>query len=80
MPKIPKKNRWALMKIANIDRVDRESLHIFSTTTEISMKFSNKMWLVMISKVKKIQGFTIPLEDAFLENSQMGINLTPKLF
>ena len=50
------------MKIANIDR---KSLHIFRATWEISMKFSGKMWFVIILKVSKRQGFTLSLEDTF---------------
>ena len=49
------------MQIANIDR---EILHIFWTTWEISMK----MWLIIILKVTKRQSSTLPLEDtAFLQ-------------
>ena len=55
-----KKNRWKLMKKANIDR---EGLHIFWTNWEISLKFSGKMWLMIILEVTKTQGFTLSLED-----------------
>ena len=41
---------------------DRESLHIFWTTWGISMKFSGKMWLMMILKVTKNQALTHSLE------------------
>ena len=41
---------------------DRESLHIFWTTWGISMKFSGKMWLLMILKVTKNQALTHSLE------------------
>ena len=64
------------MKIANIDR---ESLHIFWTTWGISMKFSEKMWLMTILKVTKNQGFTLFLENTFLEKPQ-GVKLTPPAF
>ena len=57
------------MKIANIDR---ESLHIFWTTWEISMKFSGKVCLVIILKVTKNQGFTLSLWDTFFEKPQGG--------
>ena len=63
MSKYPKKKWWKLMKIANIDR---ESFHIFWKTSGISMKFSGKMWLMIILKVIKIQGFNLFLEDTFL--------------
>ena len=71
MSKNPK-NRWKSMKIATIDR---KSLHIFWTTRGIWMKFSGKMWLIIILKVTKNQGFTLitlSLEDAFFEKPQRG--------
>ena len=52
------------MKIANIDR---ESLYFFLTTWGISMKFLEKMWLMIILKVTKKQGPNLSLEDIFLE-------------
>ena len=42
------------MKIINIDV---ENLHTLWTTWGISMKFSEKMWLIIILKVSKKQGF-----------------------
>ena len=57
------------MKIANIDR---ENLHIFWTTSGISRKFSGKMWLAIILKFTKNQGYTLSLEDNFLEKPQRG--------
>ena len=57
------------MKLANIDR---DILHDFWTTWGISMKFSGKMWLRIILKVTKNQGFTLSLEDTFLKNPQGG--------
>ena len=66
------------MKIANIDR---EILHNCWTTLEILMKFSVKVWLVIILKVAKNQGFTLSLEDTFFEKPQRGerrgFKLTP---
>ena len=53
-------NQWKSMKIANIHR---EIIHIFWTTWGISMKSSVKMWLMIILKVIKNQGFTLALED-----------------
>ena len=64
------------MKIADIDR---ESLHILWTTGAISMKFSGKMWLMMILEVTKKHGLTLSLEDTFLEKPQ-GVKLIPSLF
>ena len=60
------KNRWKSMNIANIDG---ESLHILWITWEILMKFSEKMWLMIILNVTENQGFN-DLEDAFLEEPQ----------
>ena len=64
------KNRGKLMKIANIDR---EILHIFWTTSGISMKFSGKMWLMIILKVTKGQGFTLSLEDEYWPPAVLGL-------
>ena len=55
------------MKIANIDR---EILHIFWRTSEALMEFSGKIWLSIILKVTKNQGFTLSLEDTFFEKPQ----------
>ena len=52
------------MKTMNIEE---ENSHILWTTWEISMKFSVKLWLKIILKVKKKQGFTFRLENKFLE-------------
>ena len=71
MSKNPK-NWGKLMKIANIDR---EILHNFWTTWGISMKFSGKMYLMIILKVTKNQSFTLSLEDTFFEK-QKGVKLT----
>ena len=70
------KNRWKLMKIGNIDR---ENLHMFWTTREISMKFSEKKWLMIMLKVTKNQGFTFSFEDTFLEKLQ-GDQIDPPTF
>ena len=53
-----------LMKIVNIDG---ENLHIFITTDVISMKFSGKMYLMIILQVIKKLGFTLSLEVTFSE-------------
>ena len=52
------------MKVAYIGK---EILYIFWMTWEISVKFSGKMWLMIILKVIKNQGFTVFLEDKFFE-------------
>ena len=57
---------------------DKEILQIFWMTWEISMKFSGKMWLMIILKVSKFQGFRISLEDTFFEKPQTAnLKLTP---
>ena len=58
------------MKIVNIDR---ENLDFFWTTREISMKFSGKMWLMIMLEVTKNQGFTLSLEDTFLEATKQSL-------
>ena len=58
------------MKIANIDR---DILHKFWTTWGISMKFSEKMWLMIILKFPKNQGLTLSLEDSFFKQPQGGM-------
>ena len=55
------------MKIAFIAR---EILHVFWTSWGISMKFSGKMWLMIILKVTKNKGITLSLEDTFFEKPQ----------
>ena len=66
MSKNPK-NWLKSMEIANIDT---EILHIFWTTWGISIRFSGKMWLMIILKVTKNQGFTLSLEDTYFEKPQ----------
>ena len=65
------KNWWKMMKIGNIDRA---SLYIFWTTWGTSMKISENMWLMIILKVQKSQGFTLSLKDTFFEKPQGGLN------
>ena len=67
-------NRLNSMKIANIDR---EILHNFWPIWGISMKFSEKMWLMIILKVTKEQGLTLSLEDTFFEKPQGGGQIDP---
>ena len=62
-------NRWKLVIIVNIDR---EILHNFWTTWGISVTFSGKMWLLIILKVTKKQGFTLLLEDTVSKNHRGG--------
>ena len=58
-------NWW---KLANIDR---EIPHIFWTSCVISMKFSEKMCLMIILKITKNQGFTLSLEDILLDHIEV---------
>ena len=67
------RNRWLSMKIANIDR---EKLHIFWTTCGISMKLSSKMWLMIILKVRKNQGFTLIYFFTFAYFLKFGYSFT----
>ena len=62
------------MKIANIDR---EIVHIFWTTRGISMTFLGKMWLIIILKITKKQGFTISLEDTYFGKTQGSGQIEP---
>ena len=41
------------------------------------MKFSEKMWLMIILKVTKKQGLTLSIEDTLLEKPQGGSNWSP---
>ena len=52
----------------------KEVLYIFWTTWGISMKFSAKIWLIIILQVTKNQGFTLSLEDTFIEKPQRRSN------
>ena len=63
------KNRWKLIKIANIDV---EILHNFWTTSGISMNFLRKMSLLIILKDTKNQGFTLSFEGTFFEKLRGG--------
>ena len=62
------------MKTANIDR---EILYIFWTTWGNSMKFSWKMWLMIIPKVTNKLSFTLSLEDWFFEKPEGVSNCPP---
>ena len=51
-----------IQKMAKIINIDGENFHIFWMTWRILMKFSGKMWRMIILKVTKNQGFTLSLE------------------
>ena len=53
-------------KFMKIVKIDEENLQIFQTTRGISMKFSEKMCLMIILKIKKNQGLS-------LENTVSGV-------
>ena len=55
------------MKIVN---TDEENLNMLPTPGGISIKFSEKMCLMMVLKVAKIKGFAPLLENAVLEQQQ----------
>ena len=63
------------MKIVNFDK---ENLRMFWTTWVISMILSGKMWLMIILKVTKQQGFTLSPGNNFLAKPH-GVKLTPRL-
>ena len=67
-------NQWKSMKIAT---VNREIIHNFWTTWGVSIKFSWKMWIMIILKVTKKQGLTLSLEDTFFAKRQGGSNSLP---
>ena len=62
------------MKIANIDK---EILDIFWTTWGISIKFLGKMWLMIILKVLKNQGFCHLFRKYCFRKTIDGVKLTP---
>ena len=65
---MPKKSE----KSMKIVKFDGENLHIFWTTWGVSMNFSGKLRLMITLKVTNDQGFTLSLEDTFLEKTQVG--------
>ena len=67
--------RWNYLILTERERErerERESLCIAWTTRRVSMNFSGKMWLIIIAKVCKSQGFTLSLEGKFLKRLQGG--------
>ena len=59
-------------KLVKIINIEEENLHIFTATLVISMIFSAKIWLMIISKVTKKQSFTLSLENTFYEKPEEG--------
>ena len=53
-------------KIIKIVNIEEENLHILSTSWGISIKFSGKMWLMIIIKVTKNQDPNLSLKSTFL--------------
>ena len=54
-------------KLSKIVNNAEENLHIVWTSWEISMRFSGKMWLMIILKFTKKKGFTFFLKNTFLK-------------
>ena len=61
------------MKIVNIEE---ENVQIFQTNWEISIKFSEKTWLMIILKVTKNQDFSLSLVNTILEKPKGRIKFT----
>ena len=57
-------------KLVKMVNIEGENLCIFWRTWGNSIKFSGKMWLMIILKVTKNQGFILSLENIFLETLQ----------
>ena len=68
-----------LIKIVNIDG---QNFHIIWTIWGFSMKFSGKMWIMIILTATKKQSFALYLEDTVFEKPlEVGVKLTSsKLF
>ena len=64
-------------KEKKIGNIDREILQIFWTTWGISMRFSGKMWLMIILKVTK-KGFIFSFEETYFEKPQGGESKWPR--
>ena len=62
--KISKKHWWKQLILTG------KSLHIFWTPWRTSIKFSRNMWLMIILKLIKNQGYTVSLENTFFEKPQ----------
>ena len=68
-----------LQKICEIVNIEEENLPNFWTIWGITMKFSGKMWLMIIMiilKITKNQNFNISLKNAFLKNHWGRVKLT----
>ena len=69
------KNSKKLKKIANVDD-EKKKIFITTNTGGISMKFPEKVYLMLILKVTKMQGFTFSLisrKCSFLKNNPLFI-------
>ena len=65
-------------KLTKIVNTQEDNLHILCTSRKISTKFSGKVWLMIVLKVTKKQGFTLSLKNTFwVEIPQVDIKLTP---
>ena len=61
-------------KFMKIVKIDEENLQIFQTTRGISMKFSGKMCLMIIVKIKKNQGLSLSEKYSFGVLNSLGLN------
>ena len=66
-------------KFIKIKSIDEENNHIFWKSWGISMKFSGKIWITIILKVIKNQGFPLFLEDTFSGKPQRCGQIDPIL-
>ena len=64
-------------KMMEIVNIKEENLNTFWMAWGIFKKLSKKMWLMIILKVTKNQGFAFFLENTFLEKPQGASNCTP---
>ena len=62
--KCQKKKKKKLVKLVNIEE---ENIHIFRGTWGILMKFSGKMCLMIILKVRENKDFTLSVENTVLK-------------
>ena len=64
------KNPKKMIKLIKVANIGKESLHVFLTTSGISMKISEKIWLMIMLRVTKNQDFNLSLEDKFSEKPE----------
>ena len=67
-------------KLKEIVNIDGENLQIVRTSKGILMKFSGKIWLMIILKITNNQDITLSLWGTFLEGVGRSNDPTPSLF